>query len=141
MTKLPDHFSMDIVLRHPSYTPEAISKAPSIKPRSSWTAGQNLGARHAKWTYFHACLQEGNRSSNYENALAKVVAFLEKNATFWTDFMNGQGEVELILNHTLLEHAKQGDLCLEVHLEPVFLEHLSSRRIRLRVQGWKGPLQ
>jgi hypothetical protein len=138
--KTKDSFSIDIVLRHPSYDPGGIANALSIKPRASHAADDKLGGSHQRRTFFHARLQEGG-SSDHEDALAKVVAFLEKNATFWTDFMNGQGEVELILNHTLLEHAEQGDLCLEVHLEPVFLEHLSSRRIRLRVQGWKGPLQ
>src|SRR5260370_5785082 len=135
-----DSFSIDIVLRHPSYDLGSIAKALSITPRASRAADDKSAGSHQQRTFFHARLQEGNGSSDYENALAKVVAFLEKNATFWTDFMNGQGEVELILNHSLLEHAEQGDLCLEVHLEPVFLEHLSSRRINLRVQGWKGPV-
>jgi hypothetical protein len=52
--------------------------------------------------------------------------------------MSGQAEVELILNHTLLEEAEQGDLCLKLHLEPGFLAQLSNRGIALRVQAWKG---
>jgi hypothetical protein len=140
MTTSKDPFSIDLVLRHPSRSPESISEALSIRPQGAHAVGQKRGQLRAKWTFFYARLQQGDYVSELEGALTKVVGFLEKNATFWTDFMNGQGEVELILNHTLLEHAEPGDLCLEVHLEPVFLEHLSRRRISLRVQGWKGSV-
>ena len=137
-TTTKEPFSIDIVLRHPSYEQESISEALSIKPQGCWGEGQRLGKLRANWTFFYACLQKGDYAADFEGALAKVVLFLEKNATFWTDFMSGQGEVELILSHTFLEAAGQADLCSELHLEPVFLGHLSARGIGLRVQGWRG---
>jgi hypothetical protein len=133
-----DSFSIDVVLRHPSYSRESIAKALSIKPRASLAADDKTASSHGRRTFFHARLSEGKSSSDYENALADVILFLEKNATFWTDFVSGQGEVEVILNHTFLEEAEQGDLCLKLHLEPRFLAQLSNRGIALRVQAWKG---
>ena len=133
-----DSFSIDIVLRHPSYSPEAISKALAIEPQSSWAACQSPDAQRAKQAYFHSRLQKGNSSSDYETALGDVVLFLEKNATFWTEFISGQGEVEIILNLTLLQGVDQDDLCLKLRLAPRFLAQLSNRGIALRVQGWKG---
>jgi hypothetical protein len=131
-----DSFSIDVALRHPSHSPETISKALSLKPRASWSAGQSVGTLPAKWTFFHARLREGNGSSDYENALGEVIAFLERNATFWADFMDGNGEVELILNYKISQQAGEGDKCLESYFSPDFLRHLSTRGIGLRIQGW-----
>jgi hypothetical protein len=50
---------------------------------------------------FYACLQKGDHVSDFETALHKVAFFIEKNAAFWADFTGGDGEVELILNHTI----------------------------------------
>jgi hypothetical protein len=70
--------------------------------------------------------------------LTRVVSFLKKNAAFWTDFIGENGDVELILNHTISAHEEEGDKCIELSLAPAFLKHLSSRGIGLRVQGWQG---
>lgn len=135
---MKDSFSIDIVLRHPSYSPEGISKALSIEPQASWAAGKSLGTLRAQGTFFHACLQKGDNSSDYETALAEVVSFLKRNAAFWPDFIGGHGEVEVILNHTIRPQEEEGDRCFELSLDPAFLSHLSSRGIGLRVQGSTG---
>jgi len=138
MTTFEDSFNIDIVLRHPSYSPERISTALSIEPQASWGAGRSLGKLRAQGTFFYACLQRGDSSSDYEAALADAVLFLERNSAFWNDFIGGQGEVELILNHTICPQQEEGDRCFELYLGPAFLGHLSSRGIGLRVQGSTG---
>jgi hypothetical protein len=138
---IKDQFSIDIVLRHPSYRPEAISEALSLKPKGSYAVGEELDTSHAKWTFFRARLQEGVASSGYEGALTDVALFLKKHAAFWTDFTGGHGEVELILNHTIEPQEEEGDKCFELYLDPVFLSDLSARGIGLRVQGWQGSVK
>jgi hypothetical protein len=139
MTK--DPFSIDIVLRHPSYSPESISAALSLKPVSFWGVGQRLVETPAKWSYFFASLEKGDYVSDYESALANVVLFLEKNAAYWADFIGGNGDVELILNHTIHPQEKERDKCFELYLAPAFLTQLSTRGIGLRVQGWQGSAE
>ncbi len=136
MTISEDPFSIDIVLRHPSRAPKSISKALSLKPKGSWAAKVP-----AKWTYFSACLQKGDYVSEYERALTKVVLFLERNAAFWTDFVGGNGEVDLILNHTINPQKEKGEECFELYLAPAFLRDLSTWGIGLRVQGWQGSVE
>ena len=41
-------------------------------------------------------------------------------AAFWTDFIGGNGEVELILNHTIGPRAEEGDKCFDLFLAPDF---------------------
>jgi hypothetical protein len=138
MTNFKDSFSIDIVLRHPSYSPDGISKALSIEPQASWAAGESLGTSRAQGTFFHASLRRGDSSSHYEAALADVVSFLERNEAFWTDFLGSHGEVEIILNQTLFRQEEEGDRCFELYLGPAFLGQLCSRGIGLRVQGSTG---
>jgi hypothetical protein len=135
-----DFFSIDIVLHHPSCGPESISEALSIKAQSPRN-GSRLRKFRAKRTFFYACLQKGEYVSELEGALAKVVRFLEKHAAFWTDFIGGRGEVELILNHTIYPQEEEGDKCFELYLAPDFLRHLSTRDIGLRVQGWQAGVK
>jgi len=139
MTK--DPFSIKISLRHPSYGPESISETLSLKPELSHAVGERVVKSPANWAFFYACLQKGDYVSELEGALANVVAFLEKNAAFWTDFIGGNGEVELILNHTIDPQEEDGDKCFELYLAPDFLAHLSTRGIGLRVQGWQGGVK
>jgi len=142
MTTSKDSFSIDIVLRHPSHNPESISAALSLQPKASWPVGEDLGRKvHAKWSFFYACLLGGAGSSDYERALKNVRRFLRKNAAFWTDFTGGNGEVELILNHTVWPQEKEGDECFELYLAPAFLQELSTREIGLRIQGWQGNIK
>jgi hypothetical protein len=140
MNDTKDRFSIDIVLRHPSYSPERISEALSMKPQGSHDVGEKHGGSTAQWTFFFASLQKGDGHSEYETALNSVAQFLEKHAAFWNDFTAGRGELELILNHTFLEGAEAGDLCLKLSLEPRFLAQLSKRGFGLRIQAWKGQL-
>jgi hypothetical protein len=134
-------FSIDIVLRHPSYTPQSISKALSLKPKGSWAVGQKVTKGPAKWTFFYACLQKGDYVSKFEGALRNAVSFIEENSAFWTDFIGGNGDVELILNHTISPQKEEGDKCFELFLAPAFLCGLSIRGIGLRVQGWQGNVE
>jgi hypothetical protein len=136
-----DFFSIDIVLHHPSCGPESISEALSIKPQGAHAMGQRLGKLRAKRTFFYACLQKSEYVSELEGALAKAVRFLEKHAAFWTDFIGGRGEVELILNHTIYPKEEEGDKSFELYLAPDFLRHLSTRGIGLRVQGWQAGVK
>ena len=131
-------FSISIVLRHPAYTPEKISRSLSLKPMGSWSVGQKVVNRAAKWTFFYARLRQGDYSSKFPAALKSVAQFIDKNAAFWSDFMSGNGEVELILNHTISPQDQEGDKNFEFHLAPEFLGTLSARGIGLRVQGWQG---
>jgi len=135
MTKTKDPFTIKITLRHPFYSPESISKALSLKPELSHAVGKAVAKVPAKWSLFHACLQKGNYASEVERALDRVVLFLEKHETFWTDFAHENGEVELVLNHTICSGEK-GYKCLKLYLAPDFLRHLSSRGIGLEIQGW-----
>jgi len=141
MSTTKDSFSIDIVLRHPSHNPESISAALSLKPKASWPVGEDLGRANAKWSFFYARLLEGTSSSDYERALKSVRRFFRKNAAFWTDFAGGNGEVELILNHNVNPHKKEGDECFELYLAPAFLQELSTREIGLRIQGWQGTIK
>jgi hypothetical protein len=136
MKKSKDPFTIEIVLSHPSYMPGDISKALSLKPEYSYVVGQKFLRSSAKWTRFCACLQKGNYVSEYGRALTKVISFLEKNSAFWADFMEGNGEVELILNHEIQAQWDEGDKCFDLSLAPVLLAQLSTRGIGLRVQGW-----
>ncbi len=136
-----DSFSVDIVLRHPSYSPESIAAALSLKPKGSWPVGEDLGKVRAKWSFFYARLLEPVACADHERALKNVSRFLRKNAPFWADFTGGNGEVELILNHTVSPQKEQGDECFELHFTPAFLRDLSARDIGLRVQGWQGSVR
>ena len=132
-----DSFSIDIALRHPSLTLEHISNALAIAPRWSDNTGQHNKGLSKGRTRLYATLQEGNSPGDYENALSRAVRFLEENGAFWRDFVDGEGEVELVVNHTLLEEPEQGDLSLQLHLGPDFLRRLSALNVGVRVQGWK----
>ncbi len=134
-------FSIDIVLRHPTHSPESISKTLSLKPQASWPVGENLGKARAKWSFFYGRLLDGTESSDYERALRSISRFLRKNTAFWADFTGGNGEVELILNHKVNPQEKEGDECFELQLTPAFLRDLSGREIGLRVQGWQGSVR
>jgi hypothetical protein len=130
-------FSIDIVLRHPSCTPESISEALSIKPQGSYPIGQEIGKLRAKRSFFFARLQEGEYASEFNRYLSKVVSFLEKKSAFWTEFIGGGGEVEVILNCPTWSHCKNGDKTFELSLAPAFLGNLSDRGIGLKIQTWQ----
>jgi hypothetical protein len=136
-----DYFSIDIGLRHPSYSPESRSKALSIKPQGSHAVGDKFGGLRAQWTSVWARLHEGDYASEVERALSNVVLFLQENAAFWTDFIGGNGEVDLILNHTIYRPEKEGGKCFELYLAPAFLGELSARGISLNVQGWQAGVK
>jgi hypothetical protein len=138
VTKTQDPFSIKIALRHPSYSPQRISEALSLRPEFSHAVGQIFLKAPARWTVFYATLQKGDYASEYEGALTKVALFLERNSIFWADFIGGDGEVELILNHAINPQDEEGDKCFELYLAPAFLRDLSTRGIGLRVQGWQG---
>jgi hypothetical protein len=141
VTPSKDTFSIDIVLRHPSRTRESISEALSIKPLGSYPIGQKIGKLRAKRSFFFGRLQEGDYASEFNRYLSKVVSFLEKKTTFWTEFIAGGGEVEVILNFPTCSHCKDGDKTFELSLAPAFLGNLSNRGMGLRVQTWKRSVK
>lgn len=141
MVTSKDSFSIDILLRHPTHNPQSISAALSLKPKAYWPVGEDLARVRAKWSFFYARLLNGVTPSEYERAVKKVSRFLRKNAAFWTEFTDGNGQVELILNHTVNLMEKEGDECFELYLTPAFLRDLSTRGIGLRVQGWQGRVK
>jgi hypothetical protein len=108
MAATKDPFSIGICLRHPTYSPKNLSKALSIKPIWSHAVGELFLKSPRKWTIFYASLQKGDYASGYERALTKVVSFLQKNEAFWTEFVGGDGEMELTLNHTINPKRKKG---------------------------------
>jgi hypothetical protein len=137
MTTTRDPFFIDIALRHPSYRAEDISAALSIEPKIAHSTGDPRES-HAKWkrSSFLARLREGNLASDFDGALADIARFVERHSLFWTEFVGGGGEVELILNHEIPREMENGDKCFELFLDSVFLRLLSARSIGLRVQGW-----
>ncbi len=130
-----DSYSIDILLRHSSHSPEIISAALSLKPVATWRVGENLVKVRAKRSFFYARLHEGTGSSSYERALKHAYRFLRKNASFLDEFKGGSGQVELILNHTVGLQEEEGDKSFELHIAPAFLTELAARGIGLRVQG------
>ena len=103
--------------------------------------GDKFGGLRAQWTSVCARLHEGDYASEFERALSNVVLFLQKNAAFWSDFIGGNGEVDLILNHTIYQQDEEGDKCFELYLAPAFLGDLSARGIGLTVQGWQAGVK
>jgi len=136
-----DGFEIRIVLRHPVRTPESISQAFAITPKSAWRAGDLRDGVPRASTYVTADLEAGNIESEFDAALTKVVFFLEKNAVLWPEFMTSGGDVELVLDHMISPMQEAGDKCFELQLAPEFLGHLSSNGIGLRIQGWQGALE
>ena len=141
---IKDPFSIDISLRHrdPSFSQERVSEALSLSPVGAYPVGvTRLGKVRSKWSHFYARLEEGNYASEFEGALTKVVLFLKRKETFWTDFIGVDGSVKLILNHTIHPLCEEGDKCFELSLAPEFLRQLSVRGIGLEVQGWHGSVK
>jgi hypothetical protein len=141
MKTAKDSYSIDIVLRHASHDPETISAALSLKPKGFWPKGEDLGRVRAKWSFFYARLLDDVSSPEFERALKDVSRFLRKNSAFLADFTDGNGEVGLILNHTVSPQGEEGNKSFELHLSPDFLRDLSARDIGLRVQGWQGSVK
>jgi hypothetical protein len=100
--------------------------------------GEDLGRVRAKWSFFYARLLDSVASSDHDRALKHVCRFLRKNAAFWADFAGGNGEMELVLNHTVNLQEQGADECFELYVAPVFLSELSTWGFGLRVQGWQG---
>lgn len=122
-----DSFTIDIVLRHPSYAAEDIMKALSLASLVPLP----------KATYFYAQLQKGSSVHQYGRALNDVILFLRKHERFLTAFMKRGGDVELIVNHNVTAESESGDKCFELFLSAEFLRALSDQEIGLRVQGWR----
>jgi hypothetical protein len=96
-----DPFSIQIVVRHPSFMPERISEALGIRPQASPATGERLGQLKAQWTYFHGLLQKSDYASEFDRALRKVTSFLKKHSDFFNVLTRGDGEAEIVLNHTI----------------------------------------
>jgi hypothetical protein len=141
MVTMKDGFKLDIALSHPARDTAAFTKALLIEPEFVRMKGASLEKQVANSTRWHACLAEGAGEDAFASGSEQVALFLEKNATFWPDFISEGGEVELIFNHTVHPQDHEGDKCFELYLAPAFLSivsHVSNRGIGLRVQGWQG---
>jgi hypothetical protein len=125
-----DSYSIDLALRHPSRDANSISVALSLEPFLNW--GSNSGR-----CSFYGRLQAGRKSSDYSAALAKVAAWLDTHAAYFTELVQAGGEAELVLNHSISPMEEPGDQCFELRLEPEFLRQLSFKGIALRIQGWQ----
>jgi hypothetical protein len=131
-----DEFNVDIILRHPSRDPETIARELSITPQSQLDGRQRSQGKHPKRTYVQARLVEGHSVSEYEIALERVVSFIENHAEFWANFLDSNGSAELVFNHSIMSEAENGDKCLEIRFNSVFLALLSNRGIGLKIQAW-----
>src|ERR1700690_3610085 len=126
-----DSYSIDVVLRHPSRDANSISVALSLEPFLNWGTDQSGGCS------FYGRLQAGRKPSGYSASLAKVAAWLDAHATYFTEFVQAGGEAELLLNHAISPMEEPGDKCFELRLEPEFLRQVSSKRVALKIQGWQ----
>jgi hypothetical protein len=124
-----DSYSIDLVLRHPSLDVSSISAPLSLETFRSWRRGGPSS--------FYGRLQAGHLTSDFGGALAKVAAWLDAHAAYFTEFGQAGGEAELVLNHAISRMEKPGDQCFELRLEPEFLQQLSSKGVALRIQGWQ----
>ena len=138
LSEAKDLYSIDLVLRHPSLSPESISRALSLELKGLWTAADAFNKPHPKRMLISVTLQAGDDPAEFENALTNVSQFLHSHTAYWADFRSSGGEIDLILNHTISAAKVVGDKCFELHLAPGLLGQLASTGITLRVQGWQS---
>ena len=129
-----DPFDIDINLEHPTWDPLRISEELALEPNWSWKRGDRLGNVVKSSSRWYGQLAKGSGTVEYETALEQVVSFLAKHKAFLAEFREGDGEVEIILNHAAL--AQPQGIAFELCLSPVFLGHLSRSGVGLRVQAW-----
>ena len=129
-----DPFSIDINFGHPTWDPLRVSSALSLEPNWSWKQGDRFGSVIKSSSGWYGQLAKGSGAAEYETALEQVVSFLAKHAAFLAEFKEGGGEIEIVLNHAVVEQPK--GIAFELHLSPAFLEHLSGSGVGLRVQAW-----
>ena len=132
-----DSFSIDISLRHPTRDPLSISEALSIKPQGFHAGAKDLDKAKEKWTFFYTRLEIGDPAISYEDSLKNTVDFVQKHAGFWRDFIAEQGEIKIILNHTIQQQPGNGDLCFDLYLSPALLKVLCEHGIGLNIKGWQ----
>jgi hypothetical protein len=128
-----DWFNIDIVLASPSRAPDRISEVLSKLPKFSFrprhpgpdTQGVNL---------WRARLHRGITIARYGEALQNVLLFLKKNEGLLSDFAEEGGEIEIVLNHSVIRDVGK---VFELSLSPGFLMELAGRNISLKVQGWQ----
>lgn len=132
-----DSFSIDISLRHPNRDPLSIARALSIKPQGFQPAIEDLDTAQEKWTFFYGRLEIGDPTISYADALQNTVNFVRQHAAFWRQFTLENGEVKIILNHTIHLQDANGDLCFDLFLSPAFMAHLCEHGVGLNVKGWQ----
>jgi hypothetical protein len=129
-----DSFSIDIVIRHPSCEPSHISQELGLKPNSSWKKGDIVpGIRAKRATAWYCEFLRDNGTEAYENALRRVISFINKKKAFFKEIGDEKGEAEIVLNHSV--EFDEGRV-FELSLSPIFLGHLSTLGIGLHITGW-----
>jgi len=81
-------------------------------------------------------LQGGNDVSNYGAGLHQVANFLDAHASQLNAFIEGGGDVNLVLNHTTIAPEESSDKTLDLWLAPELLKRLVAAGIGLRIIGW-----
>jgi hypothetical protein len=130
-----DPFSIDIALTHPTCDPQRITRELCSQPTYCWRQGDRFGGLVKRSTYWYGRLVSGSTPDEFDGALRKVASFLTKAEPFFAEFKQGDGKVELILNHRVEQI--EGKV-LEVYIDPSFLSQLGAIDIGFRVQGWIG---
>lgn len=131
-----DLFSIEIDLGHPSCDPLRISEKFSLEPSWFWRQGARFGSVTKSSSRWFGQLARGSGAAEYEAALAEVGSFLGHHETFLAEFRDGGGEIEIVLNHSVLAEPK--GVAFDLQLSPVFLTHLANRNIGLRVRAWSN---
>ncbi len=102
MRSFDETFSIEIVLRHPSYNPIDISNALLRQPDISWRKGDGVADRIRQSSLWRSSLWRGSGVDEYEDSLKDVIFFLTKHHLFLSAFISGGGEGDIVLNHTAL---------------------------------------
>ncbi len=105
-----------------------------MEPSWFWRQGARLGSITKDSSRWYGVLARGSGAAEYETALAQVVSFLAQHESFLAEFRGGGGEVEIVLNHPVLEQSK--GVAFDLRLSPVFLAHLANSSVGLRVRAW-----
>ena len=133
---MTDPFCIDIALTHPKYDPGKITERLSLEPTYLWKVGDRFGDVVKQSSHWCARLLSGAGVAEYGRALEDIVSFLTNNEAFFSEFAEGEGEVEVVLNHAAVEDTK--GVVLDLHLSPVFLTHLAHHNVAVRIQAWRG---
>jgi hypothetical protein len=128
-----DHFEVDLNLHHPSCAPQVVSEAFSLEPWFSVKSGEQIGSVKHKKSSWLCHFRMGDLDSDFSNALDDIVSLLSLKDAFISEFIEGGGEIEVVLNSAV---QIVGDKVFELSLHPWFLQEIGKRSIALKVSAW-----